>query len=485
MSKEIVIEPVTRIEGHAKVIIHLDDKGDVSDAKVHVLELRGFEKFCVGRPVEEMPQITPRICGVCPWSHHMASAKAADAVFGAKIPEAGRKLRELSYMLEMASDRILHFYFLSAPDFVMGPDADYKERNVIGIASKFPDLARKAVRARYLGTVMTEVVAGKAVHPVAAVPGGFGKALKENEREKVREMAKEVYDFAVFSMKFAKENIFPKYLDMVKSLAVFNTAFLGTVTEDGAMDFYDGKLRMMAADGSYEDFLPENYLDYIAEHLENWTYLKFPYQKKAGKLSTDLENPVGVYRVNALARMNVCDKIPTPLAQQELTEFRNLFGRPAQPTLLFHWARLIELLYATERTLELLEDPEILSKDIRVPVTPRASRGIGVVEASRGTLIHDYETDENGMIKDVNLVVATVQNNAAMNMSVRSAARQLIKGGKFDDGILNRVEMVIRPYDPCLSCGTHDMPGRIGIKLDIVDSDGHLIQSLTPEGRGL
>jgi len=482
MAREIVIQPVTRIEGHAKVVIQLNDEGNVSDARVHILELRGFEKFCEGRPVEEMPQITPRICGVCPWAHHLASAKAADAVFGVKIPEAAKKLRELSYMMEMAADRILHFYFLSGPDFVMGPDANYKERNVIGIAMKFPDLARKAVRARHLGTVMTEIVAGKAVHPVAAVPGGFGKVLKEEERDKVLEMAKEVHDFAVFSMRYAKESIFPKYIDMVKSLAVFNTSFLGTVTDDGAMNFYDGKLRMMSPDGSYEDFPPENYLDYIAEHVEPWTYMKFPYQKKTGKLSVDPDNPVGIYRVNALARVNVCDKIPTPLAQEELQEFRKLFGRPAQPTLLFHWARLIELLYASERTLELLDDQQILSRDIRVAVKPRAARGVGVVEASRGTLIHDYESNENGMIKDVNLLVATVQNNAAMNMSVKSAARELIRNGRFDEGILNRVEMVIRPYDPCLSCGTHDMPGRIAIKLDIVDSRGQLIQSLTPGG---
>jgi F420-non-reducing hydrogenase large subunit len=482
MSKEIVIEPVTRIEGHAKVTIKLDDKGDVSDARVHVLELRGFEKFSIGRPVEEMPQITPRICGVCPWAHHLASAKAADAVFGVQIPEAATKLRELSYMLEMAADRILHFYFLAGPDFVMGPDADYKDRNVIGIVSKYPDLARKAVRVRHLGTVMTEIVAGKSVHPVAAVPGGFGKVLTESERDKVREMAKEVHEFAKFSIKFAKEDIFPKYIDLVKSLAIFNTSFLGMVTDDGGMNFYDGKLRMMSPDGTYEDFLPENYLDYISERTEDWTYLKFPYQKKAGKLDTDLENPVGVYRVNALARINVCDKIPTPLAQEELAEFRKLFGRPAQQTLLFHWARLIELLYASEHALELLEDPVILSKDIRKPVTPRASRGVGVVEASRGTLIHDYETDENGMVKDVNLIVATVQNNAAMNMSVRHAARQLIKGGKYDDGILNRVEMVIRPYDPCLSCGTHDMPGRIAIKLYIMDSRGQVVRSLASGG---
>jgi F420-non-reducing hydrogenase large subunit len=456
----------------------LDDAGNVDDAKVHTLELRGFEKFCIGLPVEEIPHITPRICGVCPWAHHLASAKATDAVFGVKIPDAARKLRELSYMTEMASDRILHFYFLSGPDFVMGPDADYKERNVMGIARKFPDLARRAVRARHLGTIMTEILAGKAVHPVAAVPGGFGKPLKDDEKKKVQEMAKEVHDFAVFSIKFAKENIFPKYIDLVRSLAVFNTSFLGTVSDDGEMNFYDGKLRMMAPDGSHVDFQPDNYLEYIAEHTEGWTYLKFPYLKKIGKLSLDPDNPVGVYRVNALARVNVCDKISTPLAQEELQEFRRLFGRPAQPTLLFHWARLIELLYASERALQLLEDPEILSHDIRKPVTPRAARGIGIVEASRGTLIHDYETDENGFIKDVNLLVATVQNNAAMNISVKSAARQLIRNGYYDEDILNKIEMVIRPYDPCLSCGTHDMPGRVALRLDILDSGGNLLDSL-------
>jgi F420-non-reducing hydrogenase large subunit len=476
MGKELVIEPVTRIEGHAKVVVQLDDTGNVSDAKVQILELRGFEKFCIGRPVEELPQITPRICGVCPWAHHMASAKATDAVFGVKIPEAARKLREMSYVMEAASDKILHFYFLSGPDFVMGPNANYKERNVIGIAQKFPDLARKAVRARHLGAQMVEIVAGKNIHPVAAVPGGFGKVLKQQERDKCREMAKEVHDFAVFSMKMAKEEIFPKYIDLVKSLAVFNTSFLGTVTQDGAMNFYDGKLRMMSPDGSYEDFQPENYLDYISEQVRPWSYPKFPYLKKTGKLNIDPDDPVGVYRVNALARVNVCDKIPTPLAQEELKEFRKLFGRPAQPTLLYHWARLIELLYASERTLELLEDPEILSKDIRTPVTPRAARGVGVVEAPRGTLIHDYETDANGMIKDVNLIVATVQNNAAINMSVQSAARQLIKNGNIEDGVLNKLEMVIRPYDPCLSCSTHSLPGNLGFGLDVVDSQGQLIR---------
>jgi len=236
---------------------------------------------------------------------------------------------------------------------------------------------------------------------------------------------------------------------------------------------------MMQPDGSHEDFAVENYLDHIAELVEPWSYLKFPYNKKAGKMTMDLENPVGVYRVNALARINVVDKIPTPLAQKELEEFRSQFGRPAQPTLLFHWARLIELVYCTERLLELLDEPDITSTDIRASVAPRAARGIGSVEASRGTLIHDYETDEKGIVKDLNLLVATVQNNAAMNIAVKKTARDLIKGGKYDQGILNQIEMVIRPYDPCFSCGTHTLQGKVAIKLDIYDSVGQPVDTLT------
>jgi F420-non-reducing hydrogenase large subunit len=478
VTKEIVIQPVTRIEGHAKVVIQLDDKGDVADARMHILDLRGFEKFCIGRPIEELPVITTRICGVCPWAHHLASAKAADAIFGVEIPETAQMLRELAYMGDKIRDFILHFYILSAPDFVMGPDADYKVRNIVGIVKAHPDLAKKVISAHHLAHRMVEVVAGKRIHPVAAIPGGFTKPLTKEERDKAYKMAKELLDFATFSINHAKENIFPKYLDMIKTLAVIKTGFLGMVTEDGSHNFYDGKLRMMQSDGSYEDFAPEDYLDYIAEHVEPWSYVKFPYYKKAGKIVLDPDNPVGVYRVNTLARINVCDKIPAPLAQKELEAFRKLFGRPAQPTLLFHWARLIEMVYAAERAIELLENPEITSEDTRTPVTPRAARGVGAIEASRGTLIHDYETDENGMVTDVNLIVATCQNNAAMNMAVKTAAKQLIKGGKYDQGTLNKIEMVIRPYDPCLSCATHYLSGRLSVKLDIINADGQIIDTL-------
>jgi F420-non-reducing hydrogenase large subunit len=478
MGTQIVIQPVTRIEGHAKVVIQLDDSGNVSDTKVQTVELRGFEKFCIGRPVEELPRIVTSICGVCPWSHHLASAKACDAVFGVDIPPAAKKLRELCNSIAYTEEHILHFYFLSGADFVMGPDADYSVRNVIGIAQKVPDIARKVVRCRHLGAQMLGIVSGKSIHPVTAVPGGFSKPLRPEERDAMKPMANEVLELAKFSIDFAKKEIFPKYIEAVKTLGVIKTGFLGTVTKDGTLDLYDGQLRMMQPDGVCQDFAYAEYTDYIAEHTEPWTYLKFPYMKKAGGFSMDLENPKGIYRTNTLARINVCDRLATPLAQQEFEEFRNTFGRPVQTTLLYHWARLIELLYAAENIIRLLDDPEITSTDIRKKVEPRAARGIGCVEAPRGTLIHDYETDENGMVTNVNLIVGTTHNNAPINMSVKKAAMDNIKYGKYDQGILNMVEMAIRAYDPCLSCATHDLDGSIPVRVDIVNAAGETIETL-------
>ena len=475
MGKRIVIQPVTRIEGHAKIMIQLDDSGNVEDTKVNVVELRGFEKFCIGRPVEELPRIVTSICGVCPWSHHLASAKATDAVFGVEIPPAGKKLRDLCNSIAYTEEHILHFFVLSGPDFVMGPDSDYSVRNVIGIVKANPEIGKQVVRNRHLGTQMLEIVSGKSIHPVTAVPGGFSKPLTMAERDKVLPMAEEVLEFAKFSMAFAKENIFPKYLDVVKTLGVINTGFLGMVSDDGALNVYDGKLRLMRPDGAYEDFTYDKYADFISEKTEDWTYLKFPYAKSWGDgFSMDVNNPKGIYRTNSLARINVADKIATPLAQKEFEEFRAQFGRPAQLTLLYHWARLIELLYNAEHAVELLNDPEITSRETRVPVTPRAARGVGCIEAPRGTLLHDYETDEKGMITNVNLIVGTTHNNAPINMSVNQAAKSLIKDGKYDQGILNMVEMAIRAYDPCLSCATHNLDGRIAVRLDIFGADGKL-----------
>jgi F420-non-reducing hydrogenase large subunit len=477
--KTITIYPVTRIEGHAKVTINLDDSGNVADTFVNVVELRGFEKFCIGRPVEELPRIVTSICGVCPWSHHLASAKANDAVFGVTPPSAGRKLRELCNSVAYTEEHILHFFFLSGADYVMGPDSDYSVRNVIGIAQTNPEIGKKVVRNRHLGAQMLNIISGKSIHPVTAVPGGFSKPLTEAERQQLIPMANEVLEFAKFAIAFAKESIFPKYLDAVKTVGVINTGFLGTVTDDGTLDLYEGKGRLMKPDGSYEEFSYDQYTEYIAEHVEPWTYLKFPYAKNWGDFSMDIDNPSGIYRTNSLARMNVCDRISTPLAQKELEGFREKFGRPVQLTLLYNWARLIELLYNAEKVVELLDDPEITSTETRVPVTPRAARGVGCVEAPRGTLIHDYETDENGLITNVNLIVGTTHNNAPINMSVKQAAKTLIKDGNYDQGILNTVEMAIRAYDPCLSCATHKLDGSIAVKLEIRDAHGQVIDTKT------
>ena len=478
MGKTLVIQPVSRIEGHAKVTIQLNDAGDVDDARVNVIELRGFEKFCVGKPVEEMPRITTRICGVCPWSHHLAAAKANDAVFGVQPAPAGMKLRRLCNSVAYMEEHILHFYILGGPDFVMGPSTEYPTRNVIGIVGAVPEVAKQVVKVRHMCAKMLETIAGKSIHPDAAVPGGFSKPLQKEERDALLPMAQECLELAKFSIKFAKENIFPKYLDAVKTVGTITSGFLGTVAADGALDLYDGKLRMMYSDGSYEDFATNDYADYIGEHVEDWTYLKFPYAKKRGPFMLE-DNAPSLYRVNTLARINVADYIPTPLAQKELEEFRANFGRPAQLTLLYHWARLIELLYNAEMAVQLLNDPEITSRETRVKVTPRAARGIGVVEAPRGTLIHDYTTDDNGLLTHVNLIVATCQNNSAINLSVRQAAKTLIKAGKYDQGTLNMVEMAIRAYDPCLSCATHRLDGTLPVKLDIVGPDGRLIETLT------
>jgi len=469
---------VTRIEGHAKITIKLDDAGEVDTARVNVIELRGFERFCIGRPVEDMPRITPRICGVCPWSHHLAAAKATDAVFGVTPPPTGRKLRELCNAIAYMEEHILHFYILAGADFLLGPDADYSVRNVIGILKAAPDVAARVVKVRHMCAKMLEMLAGKAIHPQAAVPGGFSKPLSVEDRDRLRPMADEALDLAKFTIAFAKENIFPKYLDVVKSLGVITTGFLGTVAADGALELYDGTLRLMAPDGSFEDFPYDRYTDFIAEHVEPWSYLKFPYAKKWAAFSMDPDHPGGIYRTNTLARINVCDHIATPLAQAELLEFRKAFGRPAQLTLLYHWARLIELLFNAENAVGLLADPEITGTETRVKVTPRAARGVGCVEAPRGTLIHDYTTDADGMITNVNLIVGTTHNNAPINMSVTQAAKSLIHAGAYDQGILNTIEMAIRAYDPCLSCATHGLNGKLAVRVDIVDAEGTLINTL-------
>ena len=450
MGKVLNIAPVSRIEGHAKIAIHLDDGGNVEDAFLHIQSLRGFEKFIEGRPAEEVPRIVNRICGICPWMHHTASNKAVDDAFGVTPTPTGHKLRELLQVMAHINDKILHFFFLAAPDFVLGPDADYSVRNVIGVVKAAPELATQVVKMRQLGQMMIDKFAGKAIHPIAAVTGGFSKPMTEEERKELLEGTRTLLDFSEYALDFAINNVFSKYMDVIGELGVIKTGFLGTVDkEDGSLRLFDGNLRMMKPDGTFDEFDTNDYKDHLGEHVEPWGYSKMPFAKNWDEgFDMNLENPKGIYRANTLARINVCDQISTPKANAALQAFREAFGRPAQQTLLYHYARLIELVYSCERTIELLEWEGITDPNVRAEVEPKAGRGVGVVEAPRGTLIHDYETDDQGCITKADLIVGTTHNIAPMNMSVKQAATTLINDGKYDEGILNQVEMAVRAYDP-------------------------------------
>jgi len=449
MNQVISIHPVTRIEGHARIDIHLDEFGQVCDARVGIAALRGFEQFVVGRPAEEIPRIVNRICGICPWMHHLAAVKAIDGCFGVTPAPAGHLLRELCQVLAHIHDKILHFFFLAAPDFVLGHGGDYAVRNIMGLVRQEPELAAQVVRMRQLAQMMLERFAGKAIHPVAGVVGGFAKPMREEERQGLLADSRILLDFASYALDYAKNRVFSRFCDALQSLGTITTGFLGTVDHQGALRLYDGQLRLMRPDGTTVDFPANEYERFLAEQVEPWSSAKMVYARSWGEgFSLDPDAPRGVYRVNTLARINVCDRIATPRAQAELEEFRDRFGRPAQGTLLYHWARLIELVYACERTLELLADDRITDPAVRVPATPRVGRGIGHVEAPRGTLIHDYSTDDNGCITRANLIVGTTHNIAPMNLSVRQAAASLISAGAVDDEMLNRIEMAVRAYDP-------------------------------------
>ena len=448
-AREITIEPVTRIEGHARIGLRLDENGDVAEARVHIMSMRGFEKFIEGRAAEEVPGIVTRICGICPWQHHLASNKAVDECFGCEVPPAGRLLRELTQVLAHISDKVLHFFFLAGPDFFVDSH-QFAAGNIMKIAAQAPELAKRVIEMRYRGQMMLERFAGRSIHPDAIVPGGFSKPMSRSERERLHAEALDQLEFARFALDFAKDRVFSRFDAGLMQLGEISTGFLGMVNpEDGSLELSDGILRLMRPDGSFHEFLGREYTDFIGEHVEPWSYAKFPYARAWGEgFSMLLDDPRGIYRTNCLARINVADFIRTPLAQAELLEFRSLFGRPAQSTMLYHWARLIELLYACEKVVELLENPAITDQQVRGDVVPKAGRGVGCVEAPRGTLIHDYSTDENGFITRANLIVGTTHNLAPINMSVNRVARDLIKNGEVTGEALNRIEMAVRAYDP-------------------------------------
>jgi F420-non-reducing hydrogenase large subunit len=481
--KVIEIDPITRLEGHGKISIFLDDRGEVENAYLQIPELRGFEKFCEGRRAEDLPIITPRICGVCPAAHHLASTKALDDAFNVDPPSPAKKLRELMYSGYYIYDHILHFYFLGGPDFVVGPKAQPEKRNILGVIEKVGlDIAKEVIKHRAYGQKITEIIGGRATHPVFGLPGGVGKALSEEKRLIIEEMAESSLEFAKFSLKLFSDVVLGNqdYVDLILSDAyTLKTYYMGLVDEDNKVNFYDGKVRVINPQGEeFVKFETHEYLDIIEEHVEPWTYAKLPYLKRVGWKGLVDGPDSGIYRVGPLARLNVSDGMATPLAQQEYKRmYSTLGGKPVHSTLAFHWARLIELLYATERTLELVRDDEITSKNIRNK-PGRPGEGIGIIEAARGTLIHHYHLDEKALTKNLNLIVATNNNNPAICMSIRDAAKGLIHGGNVDEGLLNMVEMAFRAYDPCFACATHFAIGQMPLKVKIYDNEKGLLKTV-------
>ena len=481
--KEVIIDPITRLEGHGNVSIFLNDAGEVENAYLKVPELRGFEKFCIGRRAELMPVLTTRICGVCPVAHHFASVKALDAAFNVEPPSAAKKLRELMYAGYLIYDHILNFYYLGGPDFIVGPDAPPEKRNILGVIEKAGmDVAKEVIKHRAYGQKITEILGGKATHPVCGLPGGISKPLSEENRKEIERMAASSMEFAKFTLKLFHDIVLgnSSYVDMIKSDAyTMKTYYMGMVDDDNKVNFYDGKIRVVNPSGNeLSKFEAKDYLAHIGEHVEEWTYSKFPFLKQVGWKGQVPGSDSGVYRVGPLGRLNASDGMATPLAQAEYeTMYQTLGGKPVHGTLAFHWARLIELLYAVERAMELVKDPEITSTNVRnKPGEP--GEGVGVVEAARGTLYHHYVLDKDALVKDVNMIVATTNNYPAICMSIRDAAKGLIHGGKVDQGLLNRVEMAFRAYDPCFGCATHYAVGQMPLTVNIYNSRKKLVKTL-------
>jgi F420-non-reducing hydrogenase large subunit len=488
---QITINPITRLEGHGKIEIFLDSDGNVANTYFQVPELRGFEQFCIGRPAEEMPVITSRICGVCPEAHHMAAAKALDGVFAADPPSAAKKVRELLYSSFYVTDHTTHFYALGGPDFIIGPDAPAGERNILGVVRKVGlDIAKQVIECRARNHEVIKMLGGRGIHPVAGVPGGWSKSISEEERKSIEEIAAKNLDFALFSLKIFESIVLknPAYMDLVTSDVYYHkTYYMGTVDENNRLNFYDGEIRVVDPEGrEFLKYPSSEYFKHIAEHVEPWTYLKFPFLKKIGWKGFIDGADSGVYCATPLSRLNASDSLATPRAQECFEQFYAAFGckkvngrfQPVHHRLATHWARLIELLYAAERMLELATDPEITSPQVRTIPTRVAGFGIGCVEAPRGTLTHHYETDDKGILKKVNLIVGTTNNYAAMSMSVKRAAEKLIRGGHVvEEGLLNRIEMAFRLYDPCMSCATHSLPGNLSMIVDIRSDSGELIRS--------
>ena len=471
-SRTIEINPVTRVEGHGKVTIQLDENGNAVSARFHNTQFRGFEKFCEGQVFWEMPNLTPRICGICPVSHQLASAKACDIILGVQITRPAKLLRELLHMAQFIQSHALHYFHLASPDLLFGFDANPATRNVIGLIDANPALATEAVKLRSLGQTIIKKLGGKKVHPNAAIAGGMTTALSAEDRDYFLKQIDWALADAKTGLKILKDYI-DKNQKVVDSFARFPSAYMGLVDKDNNLELYDGNLRLIDSKGVVleDQFDPTRYLDIIAEYVEDWSYMKFPFYKNLGY-------PGGIYRAGPLGRLNVCTGITTPLANEELKNFKKIskFGF-IEGSMYFHYARLIELIYSIERTREILEDKDVTSTDIQVNSLTYNEQGVGVVEAPRGTLIHHYWVDETGKITGVNLIVATGNNNAAMNRAVYEVAKDYIKNGRVTEGILNRVEAAIRCYDPCLSCSTHAL-GQMPLLIQLRNPDGQIVENI-------
>ena len=469
MAKRIVIDPVTRIEGHAKISLFLDDAGNVSDAEFHVVEFRGFEKFCEGRPFWEMPGITPRICGICPVSHLLASAKAGDAIMAVNIPPAAEKLRRLMNLGQFVQSHALSFFHLSAPDLLLGWETPPPQRNVFGLIASNADLARAGIRLRQFGQEIIEVLGGKKIHPAWAVPGGVRSPLTPVGRDRIRAWLPEVYATASTALNLFK-GILESHKREVQIFGNFPSLFMGLVDAEGNWEHYGGKLRFVDSSGSViaDQLEPQKYFEFIGEAVQKSSYLKSPYYSPLGF-------PDGMYRVGPLARLNVAEQMGTPKADAELKKFKKLGRGAVSSSFLYHYARLIEILASLERIESALEDPELLSEDLRADAGINSLRGVGVSEAPRGTLFHDYTVDRGGLLTKVNLIVATGQNNLAMNQTVVQIARHYVRDNDISEPLLNRIEHGIRCYDPCLSCSTHAV-GQMPLQVRLIDSNGCVLK---------
>jgi len=483
-TRTITIDPITRLEGHGKIDIFLDAKGEVQRAYFQVPELRGFEIFSIGRPAEDMPQITSRICGVCPTAHHMAGTKALDDLYNVEPPPTAKKIRELVYNTFMLEDHALHVYILGGPDFIVGPTAPKELRNVVGVIQKVGvDVGKKVIAMRRRLRELIAYFGGKVIHPVLGLPGGVSKGLNPADLPGFKQLAEDGLEFARFTLQVFKDIVLknPEYVKLITSdTYTHKTYYMGMVDERNRVNFYDGKIRVVDPLGKeFTSFPADLYLANIAEHVEPWSYVKFCYLKALGWKGFIDGPESGIYSVAPLARLNAADGMATPEAQTAYEEYvATLGGKPVHFTLANHWARVIEMLYAAERMRELVNAPDITGKSIRTIPTTTPKVGIGVVEAPRGTLFHHYETDEKGLIKKANLIVATQGNSARMAMGVEKSAKGLIHEGKVDDGLLNMIEMAFRAYDPCHGCATHSLPGEMPLIVSIRNASGQLVREI-------